>query len=53
MRSQSIESAYDVIINGLVKGDYTAKESEELITTFMEEQRILDELRDSLHSLIS
>lgn len=53
MRSQSIESAYDVIINGLVKGGYTTKESEELITTFMEEQRILDELRDSLHSLIS
>ena len=53
MKSQSIESAYDVIINGLVKGGYTAKESEELITTFMEEQRILDELRDSLHSLIS
>ena len=23
------------------------------VTTFMEEQRILDELRDSLHSLIS
>lgn len=52
MRSQSIESTYDVIVNGLVKGGYTAKESEELITTFMEEQRIT-RIRDSLHSLIS
>ena len=48
-----MENVYDLIISGLIKDGYTAKESEELITTFMEEQGILDELRDSLHSLIS
>lgn len=48
-----MENVYDVIINGLVKGGYTEKEAEELIMTFMEEQRALDELRDNLHGLIS
>lgn len=48
-----MENVYDVIISGIVKGGYTAKEAEELIEKFMEEQRALDELRDSLHSLIN
>lgn len=48
-----MENTYDLIINGLVKGGYSTKEAEELITTFIEEQRTLDELRDNLHNLIS
>lgn len=48
-----MENTYDLIITGLVKGGYGTKEAEELIETFMEEQRALDDLRDSLHSLIS
>lgn len=53
-QEESINGKYlCVIINVLVKGGYTAKEAEELITTFMDEQRSLDELRDNLHGLIS
>lgn len=48
-----MENVYDVIISGLVKGGYTAKEAEELIATFMEEQRQLDNLRDIFHDLIN
>ena len=48
-----MENTYDLIINGLVKGVYSTKEADELITTFIEEQRTLDELRDNLHNLIS
>ena len=47
-----MENAYDLIISGLVKGGYTAKEAEELIATFMKEQRQLDEIRDIFHSLV-
>ena len=46
-----MENVYDLIINGLVKGGYTAKEAEDLISKFMEEQRTLDEIRDMFHSL--
>lgn len=48
-----MEAVYNLIISGLVKGGYTAKEAEELISKFMEEQRTLDELRNNSHSLIS
>lgn len=47
-----MKNVYDVIISGLVKGGYTAKEAEELIATFMEEQRQLDNIRDIFHDLI-
>lgn len=49
-----MKNTYDIIIAGLVKGGgYATKEAEELIAAFIEEQRALDELRDSLHNLIS
>lgn len=35
------------------KRGYATKEAEDLTATFIEEQRVLDELRDSLHDLIS
>lgn len=47
-----MKNVYDVIISGLVKGGYTAKEAEELIATFMEEQRQLDNIIDIFHDLI-
>lgn len=47
-----MENVYDLIISGLVKGGYTAKEAEGLIEKFMEEQRQLDEIRDIFHSLV-
>lgn len=47
-----MENVYDVIISGLIKAGHTAKEAEELVATFMEEQRQLDNIRDIIHSLI-
>lgn len=32
-----MKNVYNVVISGLVKGGYTAKEAEELVATFMEE----------------
>lgn len=53
-QEESINGKYlCVIINVLVKSGNIAKEAEELIMTFMDEQRSLDELRDNLHGLIS
>lgn len=53
-QEESINGKYlCVIINVLVKSGNIAKEAEELIMTFMKEQRALDELRDNLHGLIS
>ena len=46
-----MESIHDVIVSRLIEGGYTAKEAEELIMDYMEEQRALDELRDNLHCL--
>lgn len=36
-----MENVYVLIINGLVKGGYTEKEAEELISKFVEEQKQL------------
>lgn len=48
-----MENVYDVIINGLVKGGYTEKEAEELISKFVEEQKQLDKIKDYFQSLIN
>lgn len=48
-----MENVYDVIVSGLIKAGHTAKETEELIATFMEEQRQLDNIRDIFHVLIN
>lgn len=47
-----MENTYDLIINGLIKGGYTTKDAEELVSKFMEEQRHLDEIRDMFHGLV-
>lgn len=48
-----MENVYDLIINGLVKGGYTEKETEELISKFVEEQKQLDKIKDYFQSLIN
>lgn len=48
-----MENVYDLIINGLVKGGYTVKEAEELISKFVEEQKQLDKIKDYFQSLIN
>lgn len=48
-----MENVYDLIINGLVKGGYTEKEAEELISKFVEEQKQLDKIKDYFQSLIN
>lgn len=48
-----MENVYYLIINGLVKGGYTEKEAEELISKFVEEQKQLDKIKDYFQSLIN
>lgn len=48
-----MENVYDIIINGLVKGGYTEKEAEELISKFVEEQKQLNKIKDYFQSLIN